>query len=421
MSKSLKLLAVMIGAFAFTVFVFRHQPFDVGVWSMVAAMMVIIFIPFAVPPVGTFIADRPRKMFWAGIALTAAGLVGFLVLAVTSAAYGIPRGITGSDPISTATMYVVIAGISLTILPRSLMAQKRLDAATSKPREVQPKPRATSTIGGGWNANVSTVRQFGPFLRIAGPWIVLLWAAPFVGIHLVAYLRGLTPSLFASSSISVDAESVVLGEQLPFLLTILAYPTVLVAWHRFILERGLPRIMAMPDRAAMRYLFRLWMIVLFLGIIVTLTVSNAPDLAHLLGMHNDLPAAVAISTVAMGAFVYGGSQFALVLPAIATGDRNFLGAESAYVTRRLGWRYPLGFVISLLPFGLLALASALGIYRSGISELTLSTSLAPYALRLVPQALIFLALLSCATYLSWTYSERSKEYAELAVTRQAAQ
>lgn len=417
MTKSLRLLAVMIGAFALTVFLSRHQTHDISIWIAVATMMTVIYIPFAVPAVGTFITIRPRKVFWAGVALVVAGLGGFFIFSFTSSFYGIPNRITGDDAVSIAIMYVVMIGISLTVLPRSIAAQKRLVVATSRLRETRAKQRSVSGIREGWDANVAMVQNIRSFVRIVGPWIVLLWAVPLVGLHLAAYLRGITPTIFALSTVKVDVQTALFGELFPtFGMASIAYPTVLVAWHRFILQGRVPRIMPLPDVAAMRYLFRLWMIAMLVGIIVGLTASNAPDLTHLLGMSDDMPVAIVILIVAACVLLYIGSQFTLVFPAVAVGNRNFLGAESAYVARRLGPSFPIGFVFSLVPYGLLAWASIETLQYADLSGPILSTSLGVYAFRLIPQVAVFLALASCATYLSRVYATRSKEYAEISET-----
>src|SRR4051812_26592923 len=107
----------MLASFAVTMFLFRHQNSDMSSWAAVLLMMFLIYIPFGVPAVGTFIHDRPRAIFWTGIAMIIGGLAAFFVIITLSAFYGFPRGVTGTDPISMVTMWIMMAGIVLAILP----------------------------------------------------------------------------------------------------------------------------------------------------------------------------------------------------------------------------------------------------------------------------------------------------------------
>ena len=396
----------MLGSLALTLFLFRHQNSDPSTRITVGVMMLVIYLPFGVPAVGKFIADRPRTVLWIGVAMIPGGLAAMLGLFFTSAYYGFPRSVTGTDPISMVTMWIMMAGIALTILPRSMAALKRTEKAGAARKIDQPSRKEFSGIDEAWSALQTVVRDWAPFARLAGPWIILLWAVPFIGLHIAAFNSGTALSLLDPPIGKVDTATELLAERLPtIVVSAFAFPIALVNWHRYILSGTLPRIgLSAPLGVTARYLWRLWMIVLLFSILIRLAASNAPDVARLLGTPDKLLVAEILFWGVLCVEVFLGSSFALVLPAVAMGNRNFLGTDSLRVSKPLGNSFRMGFVFSLLPFVLAWWAIAELLDRFAITGPRLS--LASYSLWLMPTAAMFLALTSCATYLSRIYAAR---------------
>lgn len=404
MRKSLILLVAMAGSLALTFFLSRHQDSDPTVWITVGIMMLVIYIPFGIPPVGSYIYDRPRTIFWVGFSLIAGGLAAMFGLFFTSAYFGIPSSVTGTDSISVAIMWVMMAGIVLTILPRSIAALKRAEKTEVAPKLSLPAHNEFNGVREAWIAVLTVLRNWAPFARLVGPWIVLLWAAPFVGLHIAAYSNGLAPSVFAMPVGKLDAATELFGERLPLLLaSAFALPMALVGWHRYILSDTIPTFgSGAPFGIAIRYLWRLWMISVLFSVLPRLVASNAPDLAGLFGISDKLFVEEFLFWGVLFGIVYMGSSFALVLPAVAVGNRDFLGTDSIRIAKLLGNSFRVGFVLSFLPFALAWWGAVELLDRFGI----IGFSLANHSLWLVPTALIFLAFASCATYLSRIYAAR---------------
>lgn len=406
MGKSLKLLAVMVGSLAFTAFLFRHQDSDPIAWVTVGVVMLIIFIPFAVPSIGTFIAQRPHTVFWVGVAMIVAGFVAMLGVFFVAANFRFPSGVTGTDPISTAMIWIIMAGIALTILPRSMASSRRSQKAAAEPKTNQTAKKEFGGIDEAWSAIRTVVHDWRPFARLVGPWVFVLWAAPFVGLHIFAFSNGATLSLFNAPIGKIDPATKLASEGLPLIAaSAFAFPIALVNWHRYILAGSIPKIgLSAPLAVTVRYLWRLWTIVLLFSILVRLVASNAPDVAEIIGSPDKQLVAGVLFWSAFCFEVYLGSSFALVLPAAAMGNRDFLGMDSLRMSKPLGSSFRMGFALSLLPFVLACWFVAGLLDRFAV--IGPSSTLAGYSLWLMPTALMFLALVSCATYLSRIYAAR---------------
>jgi hypothetical protein len=405
MAKSLKLLVVMLASLAVTIFLFRHQNADPSTWVTVLFMMTLVYVPFAVPSVGEFIVGRPRAVFWAGIALIVGGLTAMFGLIFASSFYGFPRGIAGSDPISIATMWIMIAGIFLAILPRSMAALKRTEKAGSTAKADKPVKNGFHGVGEAWAAILTVLRNWAPFAQSFGPWIVLLWAVPFLGLHIVAYHSGIAPTLFDAPVGKIDAATEVLSERLPMIVvSAFAFPIALVSWHRYVLRGAAGAFEWNTPGNIARYLWRLWMVSILFSVLLRVVAGNASDLARLLGTQDKLLVAKVLFWAFGCALVYVGSSSALVFPAVATGNRNFIATDSLRVTRPLGNSFRVGFVLSLAPFGCAWWGAATLLERLGLTGPHLT--LPAYTLWLIPTTLLFLGLASCATYLSRVYVAR---------------
>jgi hypothetical protein len=402
MSKSFKLLAALIGSLAVTMFLLRHVHSDPGTWIGVALTMIVIYLPFGVPSIGKFIAVRPRITFWSGVVIATMGMASLFALMFWSSFYGYPKGITGGDPISFAMMYIFMLGIAVTVLPRGVLTQKRFERLLTKPKSQLPEGPIVGGLREGGRAILTTVYRILPFFRLAGVWIVIVWLAPLLGLYLVSNASGHSINTLVTSTDKGAVAATFVATYFCFVLTMLvALPTVLVAWHRYILENKLPRfVLPSPNWQAMRYLFRLWIILILFGILVRIAFTNGPDLAKLLRIKDAALVSGSLFWSALVIEIYLGSSYALVFPAIALGNRQFVSMDSLVMIKRSPRAFRLGFIFSLLPLTL-----AWGIYAMIDRLWDQSDWLLRYGLRAIPLTLLFVSFGSCATYISRVYEK----------------
>jgi hypothetical protein len=391
MNKTLKTVAIMLGALVLTMFLFRNEHQDPRTWIAVGSMMAIILMAMSIPAIGAFIIERPKAVFRAGIAIAIGGII--LPMALLTDAFPVPP--------ADVSVYLVMVGIVLTILPRSIAANRRNQQAMERAKASPEPPHADQFHGDdeGWAANVKTLRRIGAFLRLAGAWIFLAWALPLLGLHLGALASGMTSSIWATPDQALPLEDYLLWVQMPLNLT-LAVPSVLVAWHRYLIENQAPQsILPLPGKAVWRYLWRLWMTTAVVGVVVRLAQLNGPDVAKLLGV-NDVVLVTKIIFWAVLCFAaFTGSAFALVLPAVAMGKRDFAATDAMHLAKPLGTPFRLGFLISLLPFACLW-------WLLDWFETTALPPAEAQFFHLIPVATIFLALASGATFLSGVYARQ---------------
>lgn len=143
MSKAAKTALVMIGVLALTIFLFWHQNRDFGTWFAVALAMTLIFVAMFVPVIGDFIVERPRAIFWIGIAIVAGG---FIVPLGWFAASGHVPAADESDPMQWVTVYAMVIGICLTVLPRSIAAHRETQSTLERASAQAPPDASLSLL-----------------------------------------------------------------------------------------------------------------------------------------------------------------------------------------------------------------------------------------------------------------------------------
>ncbi len=407
MRKSLSIVGALFVAFAVTGFLFRDLFSDPMVVGMTVTLIALISLPFAAPPVARFISAHRRVVFWTGIAMTVGGVGAIFAFARVLP----PPGGRVFKVVSLALAVIPMAGIGIALMPRSVAASERARARLAE-RKPQPlRPAAFSGVKEAWTATATTVGALFPFLRLVGPWVALLWALPYVGVHFALLRSGMIPTFFATPTGAIDPGVEIADGGLPFLFTaLIGVPTALVAWHRYVIAARKPRSpLPLPDLATLRYLFRLWMLFILLSLPLRLAASNASDVARLLGISNRAGVALAIYAIGLAAILWLGSSYALVFPAVAEGNRDFLSMDAVRAAKPLGNAFRLGVFLSLLPIGAVAVASAVLNENAGLVGWRLSP--AQYAFRLIPIAGVFFALANCATYLSLVYRMQVSEEA----------
>lgn len=322
------------------------------------------------------------------MALAVGAVIILIILLGTSAFYEFPPGMTGNDPLSMTIIFVIMLGISFTVLPRGIANMHRSQQAMAKQGGEISGRKNTRAPNAGWNALAKTMNNIGPLLLLAGPWIVLAWSAGF----LADYLTYADPA--AADGVRT---------QLVSLAMLLAFPAPLVAWHRYLLEEDKPLI-ALPNRATLGYLWRLWITIFLLGIMTTLVASNAADVARLLGTGDTALVGQILFWAMLLAMIYLGSSYALAFPATALGNR-LSAQDSLLLAKPLGFGFRIGFLISLLPFAVMAWLLGRILVRTTSAD----SMLAIDSLRLLLVTAVFLSLASCATYLSDAYAARESD------------
>lgn len=396
MNKAVKTAITMVIALAVTAFLFRHDKGFSGSWIAVGLMMGIIFAAMFVPAVGHFIVEKPKMIFWSGVAIAAGGLI--LPLSWFALSDHVPAA-GESDPIGSVMAYAMMVGICLAILPRSIAVQRRAQPALERAKALPARDTGFSGIGEGWRANIETIRRFVPLLRIAGPWIAIVVAAWLAG----RYLDLLWPQYSGEFPIRVWTR------MLLSISLVIAIPTVLVGWHRYLLEQRVPRFI-LPDWNVLRFLWRLWMIVVLTSVVTQLAVMNTKDVARLARTEDTGLVFVILFWGCLALAVFLGSQFGLVFPAISLGRRDFAGMDSLAMTKPLGIAFRLGFVFSLLPFAGLGYVVSWALTRMIISRDFLPQSggdLPVDFFSFIVLGLFSMALVSCATYLSNVYASQT--------------
>jgi hypothetical protein len=393
-------LVALFGWFALITFLFFRDRFsDPTSVIVMVTVIVMVWLQSAFPSVGRFISAHPRAVFWTGIAIVVGGIVG---LALAPAVQH-----TGSwTHAAPLPLVLVFVGIFLVSGSRNKRDSSTLPATPPVRKPQAPTIVSLSGVQEAWRATRLTVGAPVSFLRLVGVWAALLWALPYVGTHIALLGGGVISTFFETPTAKIDVEVETLVELLLLFAVIFVVPVALVAWHRYVLAdrmppSGLPR----PDNGIRIY--RMWfMIALFLLVLLPwqLAKSNSSDLAHLLGAASPTDVFAVVFGTASVALLYLCCPFALAFPAAAEGRLAFPTWDSVREIRYLGTSFRVGFILSLLPFGILTIASTVQIERARTD--LWHASLAQYALLLVPIVGCFLALANCATYISLVYAMR---------------
>jgi hypothetical protein len=185
-------------------------------------------------------------------------------------------------------------------------------------------------------------------------------------------------------------------------VVVIGVPTSIVAWHRWTIERREPGWIVLPDSRAFSYGWRLWLFTILAnraaGLIgyafVNATRQADPTGTRMTGaVLEDLIFAAACIAI---------SRVALVLPAVALGDKAFVQDVALVQARRLGLGLPVGLCLAIAPFVLIEIALDIWTHlspRSGFDHATL-----PQAVQAgVGLTMFFVAYGAAASLLSRAY------------------
>jgi len=309
-----------------------------GIFGLIAA--VSAFLTWSGAP--TWIEGRERLLSivgWSICAAAVAGGIGVLVLAGAAA-------IDIMQPVLLTATVVGMSGYMTTRLPTMLsqVARSRAEVAAAK----APAARRAEFDGirEGLAAPVAVLRGLPFLLQIAGPWVVALAGGAFA-LLTWPHPTGHDPN---------GALARILGLLLLVVIGLyVVLPSVLVAWVRWTVEGRTPRwIVATPDRATFGFAWRIWISLTFLGVLDR-TVTT--PLTNLVGSSALQFSAIAGTLTTWGVEVLAVmlfSSLALLLPAIALGDKHFDRSAATVRGRKMWPGLPLGMALSIVPFPLAA-------------------------------------------------------------------
>jgi len=323
------------------VFVPGHREYT-AMFAVVCAVVAGVAVLQTWPAAIAFIKLRARLLVVVGWSVCVLGCLAGLGLAFVVGA----QRPTEMNLFLYGGLALAFLGFMATQLPRMArqIAQSRADLAALK--AIERTPPAFDGLREGVEASLSVLRGGRAFLQIAGPWAAALAVA--------AYGFLVFSSAFAHSAGS--AQQFLFGGLLLLLAAIyLIVPTVAVAWFRWSIDGQLPgRFLALPDRAALSFAWRLWFFLTMLGAadrIVT------PQLTRLAAAVTPQHAGTVVGLAALAVdilIIAAAGGFALQLPAMAVNDGAFTQTAAMTEGRKLWPGLPVGLALSLATFPFLA-------------------------------------------------------------------
>lgn len=392
MGKHLKIATLLAIWFGIIGFLGRHEPGMPWIVASVAIVTAVIFLIFRSPRLLDLIEKRALAIKISGFLLIALAVASIVLFAFLD--------LSPDDPRTTLAFFgPTMAGILLITLPSSV---KRARPMLSAP---PPQPVARENVPDVWQEVVSSVvfvfDHVPIFVRVVAPWLLLTVLLPLGMLQAIALRNGTIASFLQPVR---DNDAFLLAFISELVIWLFASPAVAIAWHRFVLLLELPRFrIVLFSRAFWRYLFRLWIFGLCVSTFDKMLVANAPDLVRYVGADAANPiltcAAIAVWLLA----VWLAAPLALVLPAIAVGDKGMDGTRSMTLMAKRRWRFGLGLVGTVLGFYLAASALDWFLERAAAGNFT-----ALFVLGGIANALIFIGIATSATYLSRAY-KREKD------------
>lgn len=390
------ILAAIAIASAFVCWFIPSQRELAGPLALICSVIAALTSLLAWPEAVAFTGRRSPLLATAGWALCVVGLVAGFALSVVASL----RSWGGTDLFIYGCLGLSLLGFIAARLPSMVkeMAKSRAGAAAHQvTNKALPK---FDWLREGLAAPLSVFRSGRAFLQIAGPWAAFLSLSTYVAV-----IVGKDTGPGASS-----ARLWLLGVLLLLLVAIyLILPTIAVAWFRWTVDEQLPRqFLALPDRAALAFAWRIW---IGLGLVGGLDRLVTPKLTQVVS--SAIPAAMTGVGAWAGpavdiALVMLASSFTLQFPAIAVNDAAFTRTTAMIQGRKLWPGLPVGLLLSLAPFPILAWACehvygignpAVPITHSGAVTFGLSDGTALF----VALMALFATLASGATFLSRAY------------------
>ena len=282
-------------------------------------------------------SKRVKLLGWTIAGTAAVSVIGYSWLAIEGAASIAPMQVV----LESMTL-MGLAGVMIASFPRMATQVERARAKAEVLKAQPVRAVAFSPLAEGGRAALTILRSPAVFLQITGPWVVILAAGYFA---------------FTTYSDRLKAAGAALGLLLLIFawlaVFLLSIPTIGVAWARWIGQGQRPdRFVALPDRAVLSVMWRLWIFNLVAGGAADRISAWVAGHAKTGGMANSDSLGVAANAVVGILAVVLAGPFAVRLAARALGDKEFRIFDLGPL-RRLGPKLGLGLALSMAPAGVL--------------------------------------------------------------------
>ncbi len=393
------IVAIIIGVVAFTD---RTGSDDIVLRAVITGMFLLFYFAIASRRVHDFIESHRRKIYALGLFLFGLSAMVFLF-----AASNIPPSSKFSDTAGELIAGFGMLGIAIVMLPRVTKGYRDHADDTgpfARARHYRDVPSVTGFSGkeAGMAAVKYVLSNALPFLRIAGPWALIIWALPFAIIQLVAYSNGKVVGLLDPIGTKMPADFVATIWWASFAIASwLFVPIIAVAWHRYVLENRFPLSpIALPDLRWRRYLALYGFGPLMLLLAASwFTRSISPHIVSAVGGGNAAPIESVGAWVFASAFVFLTTPYAIVLPSVAIDEWDSDPTAFLISKPRLLRSVGAGALFAVAPFAVAQQAFALAT-RARIFPIS---DLASAADSFAQVLLLVAALAAWATYLSRVY------------------
>lgn len=210
--------------------------------------------------------------------------------------------------------------------------------------DVGPLPIA-QTVGDAYGA---LFRNFGTFFVIVAAWSALVFATFVAAIAAGPHLADTLPAIRTWPDEAAGA----LLMTPTIALALLGVASLIVAWHRLIIQEAEPTS-PFPTGLGAAVVYGFWLVAVFaLPMLPLLLFGFAAASALNLSVDSDATKAVSVIAIFVGAFAVTLviMRLSLVLPATAVGDRSMTRARAWALTRGNSWRLFWGAFLCAVPF-----------------------------------------------------------------------
>jgi hypothetical protein len=334
-------------------FVLPHDEGQIaGLMAVTFAIVTVFSLVVGSKRGADFILGKPKWVRPAGVAVLALALIGPFVARLSTSIS--PNSTVRSDePYVWAALMIALVGFLLISAPR-LARQTQEVRALQAVQALAPTspPVALGVIGDGVAALARLTKDIRLFLTIAWLWL-LLSTGPLV-LAGVAWAAGYVEPAIQVAGIGVG-----------WLCFVVGLPTVLVAWHRWLMEGHKPRGLTLPDRRSFSYGWRLWIYLAVASRAANWASEAAGHWALRGGLVQAFVPAALVNALVFALICALFSVQALRLAAVAVGAAEFSLPVALAAARRMRLALPLGVLAALAPFLAFRALAAIGILATG--------------------------------------------------------
>lgn len=377
--------AILIGAIVVAgalAFVLQGQAAQTA--AMMAAVFTVLtafsaFLAWA--PGAAFVEQKSRWVVGVGFGIAA------LAVAIFVWTVGGSPSTEASEPYITASVAVAMTAFLLISAPkiaRQSSAARRLQRSLP-PVDGAPR-RLSYGLRDGVAALVRLAEEAKSFLKTCWLWLLI----------------STVPLLLAGAAWGagyVEPAIQVAGIGIGWLGFIIGLPTVLVTWHRLLIEGRRPGWVTLPDRAAFSYGWRLWIYTSIASRAANWASEAAGHWALHQGSIQAYAPAVVVNALVFAVICALFSFQALRLAAVAVGDAALSLPAAVAAARRMRLSLPLGVLVAMTPF--FAFRALAGILILATGQ-TVATMVITFAMEFAVQ---FFAFGAAAALISSAYTK----------------